>query len=120
LNFKKWLLKIRHIITCRFKKEEIHIDRAQLSGDGSFIDIRYHLSRPDKVQGVFEVFLMEEETGKRFELMRLAKFGTIQTKHNKYQNIGMLLFHNYNNVVRPDSMVTLVFGKLRAKHIKVR
>lgn len=119
MNFKKWLLKIWNIITYRLKKEEIYINRAQLSGDGSFIDIRYHLSRPDKAQGIFEVFLMEEETGKRFELMRFAKFGPIQTKHNKYQNTGVLLFHNHDNVVRPDSMVTLVFGKLLAEHIKI-
>ncbi|MGE5328492.1 MAG: hypothetical protein ACM3KR_03165 [Deltaproteobacteria bacterium] len=119
MNFIKWLLKIWHVITYKFRKEKVYINQARLSGAGSFIDIRYRLSRPDKAQGRFPVHLIEEETGQRFELMRLTKFGPIQTKHNKYQHTGVLLFRNHDNIVRPNSMVTLVFGKLHTEHIRI-
>jgi hypothetical protein len=119
LNFKKRLLKIWHVITYRFRKEKIYINQTRLSGNGSFIDIRYHLSRPDKALGRFPVYLIEEETGQRFELMRLTKFGPIQTKHNKYQHTGVLLFRNRDNVLKPNSMVTLIWGKLHTEHIKI-
>lgn len=115
-----WLHKMWHLITYRFRKSKIHVNRALISGDGSFIDVRYWLSRPDKVQGRFPVYLLDEASGQRFELMRLAKYGAIKTKHSIYQSAGILLFRNRNCKIRPGDKVTLIYGPLQAKHIEVR
>ena len=90
-----------------------------MSGDGSFIDVRYGLKRPDKVKGSESIYLIEEQTGKRFYLMRLPRYGSIQTKHCKYQHSGILLFRNSESMIKSKSKVTLVFGELEVKNINV-
>lgn len=112
-------MKILYLFFCRLKKERIYITKAQLCGDGSFINVKYELTRPDKVKGKESIYLIEEQTCKRFYLMRLPRYGLIQTKHNKYQHSGILLFCNSDRTIKSESKVTLVFGKLEAKHIKV-
>lgn len=113
------MTKIWYLISYRFIKPKLRVDRAILSGDGSFIDIRYWLSRPDKVQGRMAVYLIEEATGEKFELMRFSKFGPIRTRHSKYKTTGILLFRNRNYKIRAGTNVTLVFGPLHAKNIEV-
>ena len=65
----EWLLVIWRLLTYRFRKTNIHVNQALLSGCGSFVDIRYWLSRPDQVKGSFPIYLIHEETCERFELM---------------------------------------------------
>ena len=93
--------------------------QALLSGNSSFIDIRYKLSRPDKIRGQFPIYLIDEMTGERFELIRLTKYGAIRTKHNKYQPKGILLFYNRNGAIKRGSRITLFFGTLITKNIEV-
>lgn len=107
------------MMTYRFRSERIHVIQALLSGDGSFVDLRYRLSRADKALGRFSVHIVDEETGKRLELVRLAKFGTVRTRHNRLQSLGILLFYNRDKIIRNGSMVTLFFDKLRAEHVEV-
>jgi hypothetical protein len=104
----------------RFRRTEIRITQALLSGNNSFIDIRYCLSRPDLVKGKIPIYLIDEITGQKFQLMILPKYGKIRTKHSKYQTTGILLFRNQNGIVKPSSRVTVVFGSLVAKHIEVK
>lgn len=118
-KFRQLLHKVWHLFSYRFRRPKIFVTQAHLSGDGSFVDIRYGLSRPDKAQGRFPVYLIDESTGQRFELMRLPKFGMIKTRHNKFRPSGILLFRNRNNILKPGSIVTLTFGPLEAKNIKV-
>jgi len=113
------LLKVWYLITYRFRRARVKVTQARLSGDGSFIDIRYLLSRPDQAQGVFPVYLIDKSTGERLELMRLAKFGAIRTKHNKYTNNGVLLFYNRQNIIKSRSRTTLYFGSLVVNDIEV-
>lgn len=92
---------------------------AQLCGDGSFINIKYILTRPDKVSGTSQVYLIDEQTCKRFYLMRLPRYGLIQTKHSKHQYSGIFLFRNSDGAIKPESRVTLVFGQLEVKNVLV-
>ena len=104
----------------RFRRTEIRITQALLSGNDSFIDIRYSLSRPDLVKGRIPIYLIDEITGQKFQMMNLSKFGQIRTKHSNYQTTGILLFRNQNGIIKPNSRVTVVFGYLVAKHIEVK
>lgn len=113
------LLKVWYLITFRFRRARVKVTQAMLSGDGSFIDIRYWLSRPDQARGTFPVYLVDKTTGERLELMRLSKFGPIRTKHNKYNNKGVLLFYNRQNVVKSRSRITLFFDSLVINDIEV-
>src|SRR5689334_8234676 len=119
LKIVELILKLWYYITYRFRKSKISIVKATLSGDGSFIDIRYWLSRPDKADGRLPVLLTDAKTGDRFQLMRLTKFGVIQTKHNKYQHIGVLLFYNRGNKIKPGSKVHLFYSPFNVKNIEV-
>jgi hypothetical protein len=103
----------------RFKKEKIYIKSAQLSGDGSFIDIRYELTRPDLVNRTEKILLIDEQTKKEFYLMQIQRYGLVKTNHNKYQKSGILLFRNNDNLIKSESTVTLIFGKLKVKNIKI-
>ena len=111
--------KILYLITCRFRKSEIRIIKAVLSGDGSFVDIRYWLSRPELFTGNIPVSMVCEQTGQRFELMRLPKFGMVRTKHEKRLSTGILLFYNRDRKLCSGSCITLFFGSLCAKNVKV-
>mgnify|MGYP000939581470 FL=1 len=113
----KWLIKVWYLITYRFKREKLYIIKAQLSGDGSFIDIRYSLTRPDRIKSKEHIYLIEEKSGKKFYLMRLPRYGPIKTKHNKFQHTGILLFRNIENKIKSGSNFTLVFGKFKVKGI---
>lgn len=104
----------------KLRREKIIILKAQLSGDGNFIDIRYRLTRPDKIISKTQVYITDDNTGNKFYVMKLPRYGLMQTKHGKYQNTGILLFRNHNNILKLDSEVTLVFGKLEVKNIKIK
>jgi len=115
-----WLLYLWRSITYRLIKPVIKVTRVSLSGDKNFLDIRYWLSRPDKVKGVFPVSLVDENTGEQFQLMRIAKYGIVRTKHkNKFHHSGIMLFRNRNNAIQSGSKVTVIFGSLQANHVKV-
>lgn len=107
------------MLTYRFRKPQIRISSVSLSGDGSFVDVRYWLSRPDKAQGRFPVYLVNEATKEKLGLMRFTKHGAIRTRHGRHQAGGVMLFFNRNGSVRSGSSVTLFFGPLRAGNIKV-
>ncbi|GEM_PF-1369062 len=113
----KWLINVWYLITYRLKREKLYIIKAQLSGNGSFIDIRYSLTRPDLLKSKDHIYLIDEESGKKFYLMRLPRYGPIQTKHNKFQHTGILLFRNIDNKIKSGSNFTLVFGKFEVKGI---
>ncbi|MBD7911218.1 MULTISPECIES: hypothetical protein [Clostridium] len=116
----QWLMKIWYLLTYRFKREKLYIIKAQLSGEGAFIDIRYRITRPDRVKGIENIYLVDEESKKKFYLMKLPRYGAIQTKHRKYQYTGILLFQNFENTIKSGSKITLVFGKLEVKGIIIK
>lgn len=116
----KWLIKIWYLITRRFIRPRIHVIQVLLSGNGSFIDVRYWLSRPEKARGRIPVCLINEVTGERFYLMKLAKFGTIRTRHVKNQQAGILLFRNRNNSIKRGSKITLIYGPFQVKHLEIQ
>jgi hypothetical protein len=119
LRIIEFVLRLWYCATYKFRKSKISIVKATLSDDGSFIDIRYWLSRPDKADGRLSILLTDAKTGDRFKLMRLTKFGVIQTKHNKYQHMGVLLFYNMGNKIKPGSKVHLFYSPFNVKNIEV-
>lgn len=119
LKILEFFMRLWYLATYRFRKSKISIIKASLSGDGSFIDIRYWFLRPDKAQGKLPVYLIEEDSGERFQLMRLTKYGLIQTKHNRHQHMGVLLFYNHGNKIKPGSKVNLIYSPYNIKHIEV-
>lgn len=116
LSILQWLVKIWFLISYKFRKSQIYINRVTLSGNDSFIDVRYWLSRPDKISGSITVYLIDEATGARFELLRLSKYGLIRTK----QFAGILLFRNRKKQIKPGSKVTIPFGQLWVQHLEVK
>lgn len=119
MKIYEYLSKLFYLITYRFRRARIQVNQAILSGDNSFIDIRYWLSRPDKVHGNFPIYLVDESSKEKLGLMRVTKFGFIRTKHSKHQSMGILLFYNRNNIINHESQITLHFGSLNVKNIKV-
>ena len=120
LYFFHWFYKVWFKLTYRLRKPSIMITAAMLSGDGGFVDIRYYLTRPDKAQGKFDIFLTNEETQQRLYLARLSKYGVIRTHHNKYRFDGILLFRNRQYIVKSGGKVTLHFGDLKVAGIEIK
>lgn len=119
MKIYNYLSQLLYLITYRFRRAKIQVNQAILSGDSSFIDIRYWLSRPDKVQGNFPIYIVDESSGRKLGLMSLAKFGFIRSRHSKHQSLGILLFYNQNNIIHHGSQIAIHFGSLIAKDIKV-
>lgn len=116
----QWVMKIWYLLTYRFKREKLYIIKAQLSGEGSFIDIRYRITRPDRAKNRELIYLVDEKSEKKFYIMKLPRYGAIQTKHRRYQNTGILLFRNLENTIKSGSKITLVFGKLEVRDIIIK
>lgn len=103
----------------RFRRNRLVVTQAVLSGKGSFVDIRYWLSRPDKVITPTKIYLIHQETGAHLEVMKLARIGPLQTNHAFRAKTGAALFRNRNGLVKPGSKVSLVLGNIRTDDIEV-
>ena len=103
----------------KFRKARIKIISARLSGDGSLIDIRYWLSRPDKLRINFNDYLIDEASKQRLYTANFVKFGRIRTKHGKHTTNGVILFYNQNNIVKSGSKVTLAIGSYLSEQTEV-
>jgi len=117
LNFLKRLLMM---LRYGFRRNRIMVTQAVLCGKGSFVDIRYWLTRPDKISPQTKIYLIHQETGTHLEVMKLARIGPLKTNHAVLaNNTGTALFRNRNDLVRPGSKVSLVLGNLRTDNIEV-
>ncbi len=101
------------------RKPSIRVLEAQMSGNGSFIDMRYWLARPDKIDPKGKIYIIHEESGEKLYLMHIARFGAIRTRHNKYNNTGNLLFYNRNGLVKQGAKVSLYMDELAATGIVI-
>jgi hypothetical protein len=99
------------------RKPQIRVYEASLSGNGSFIDIRYWISRPDKVNPKGSIFIVHDGSKAKLYLMQIARFGAIRTRHSKFRNTGNLLFYNRNGLVTHGSKISLQFDNLVATDI---
>lgn len=120
MNLFKKIIKLFYLLIYRFQKPKIFVYEALLSGNGSFVDIRYWLSRPDQVNFKASIYLIYDETGEKLNLMKIAKFGAIRTRHNKLKNTGVLLFYNRNGLIKHGSKVTIHLDKLIATSVEVK
>ncbi len=119
MKIREHFPQLLYLITYKFRRAGIQVNQAMLSGDDSFIDVRYRLSRPDKDQGNFPIYLVDETSGHKLGIASLPKFGLIRSKPHKQQALGILLFYNRDNTIKHGSQITLHFGPLIAKNIKV-
>jgi hypothetical protein len=122
LNMLKILYQIKRIwslLYCCFRKNKIVITRSVLSGNGSFIDVRYWLSRPDRINPQTKIYLVHPETGTRLGVMNLAKIGPVKTKHTELAETGVVLFRNSNKLITSGSQVSIILGKLKVDNIEI-
>jgi len=119
MKLRKILGKLRYIALYRFARPKIIVTRATFSGDGYFIDLRYWLSRPDKINNKTAPYLMTIQN-KKLELMHFSKFGVIKSKTRKHTNTGILLFYNNNKAVKSGDIVTLYWDGLKAEDIVLK
>ena len=118
-NGFKWLINLFWFIIFLLKKPVIKVTDAFLSGDGNFIDVRYWLSKP--IQNFSNsVFLLDEHSGFKIELMSIPKYGKLKTRHRKYFQKGVLLFVNYNKIIKVGSAISLFYGNIKVSKITVK
>ena len=103
-------------LVLKLKKQELIIDRASLSADSSIIDIRFHLTRPDKTEINPAIYLIDEESLISLETTRATRNSRMQISQ---KSNGILLFYNKNKIIKHGSLVTLVYGYLRVEHIVI-
>jgi len=116
LDFIKRIWSLLHYC---FRKNKIVITRSTLSGNGSFIDIRYWVSRPDRINPQSKIYLVHPKTGTRLGVMTLPKFGIVNTKHTALQENGVALFRNSNNLITSGSQVSFILGNLKVDHVEI-
>lgn len=119
MNIKKNISQLWYMVIYRFIRPMLKVTRASFSGDEMFIDIRYWLSRPDKINPKILPYLVTAQNHK-IDLMHLSKFGLIKSKIRKHTNTGILLFYNKNKTVRIGDSVTLFWDGLKAENIVVK
>jgi hypothetical protein len=108
------------LLTYRFKRPKLTVLNASFSADDSVIDIRYWLSRPDKIDPKTRPYLINAQNQK-LGLMYFPKFGVMQSKIRKHTNTGILLFYNKNKTINIDNnRVTLCWDGLKAENIVVQ
>ncbi|HWT74794.1 MAG TPA: hypothetical protein VN258_08785 [Mobilitalea sp.] len=118
MKIKKFISDFWHLVTYRLIRQKLIVTRVSFSGDGSFIDVRYWISRPDKINPKKSPYLITEQN-QRLGLMRLPKFGAVKTKIRKHTNTGILLFYNNNKAVNIGDKVTLYWDGIKVEDITV-
>lgn len=119
----KLLIEIKNLLYFlknKYQKSKVHIYEASLIGNGSIVDIRYWLTRPDKVIHNGNIYLVDEETGVKIFLIRISKYGVMRTRHNNSTITGILLFYNQNRIVKPGSKISVCLDNLTATNVDVK
>lgn len=119
MKLKHWTYKIWYLLTYKLRKPRVLITSARLSGDGSLIDIRYWLSRPDKLQKNYNVHLLSVTNKVKLYPANFVKFGTVKTKHGQNTTNGVVLFYNRNNIIKAGSKVILIFDSFLSEQVEV-
>lgn len=119
MKLRKHISNFWYLVTYHFVRTRIKVTKASFSGDGSFIDVRYWVSRPDKINPKTSPYLMTAQNQK-LGLMHIAKFGAIKSKVRKHTNTGILLFYNKNKAVSIGDKITLHWEGLIAKDVEVK
>jgi hypothetical protein len=83
------------------------------------VDIRYWLSRPDKLNPHTKTYLLDKETGAHLLVMKLARIGPLQTNHALLTDTGSALFRNRTGLISRGSKVCLVLGNLKSDYVEV-
>lgn len=119
MKLKCWIYKLWYLTTMKLRKARISIISARLSGDGSLIDVRYWISRPDKLRKNYNVVLLDETTKEKLYPSNFVKFGKIRTKHGKTTTNGVVIFYNRNNIIKAGSKVTVIFDSFFSEQAEV-
>lgn len=109
---KQSIIKLWYYLTYRFTKPKLMVTKAVFSGDESFIDIRYWLSRPDKINTKSTPYLLTSDHQK-IGLMHISKFGAVKSRMRKHTNSGILLFYNSNHAINYGTRFTLYWDNLK-------
>lgn len=114
MKIAKRISNLWYLAIYRFTRPTIKVLKASFSGDGSFIDVRYWLSRPDILNPKITPYLITAQN-QRLGLMHLSKFGAIKSRNRKHTNTGILLFYNKGLVVGKGERVILYWGELKVE-----
>lgn len=110
----KLIYKLWYLLTYRFVRQKLTVLQSSFSGDNSFVDIRYWLSRPDKITPKTRPYLLTAQNQK-LGLMSFSKFGMMQTKLRKHTNTGIFIFYNKNKAISRGDNVTLCWDSLKVE-----
>ena len=117
---KNRLNKIWYLLRYRFVRPKLVVNHAYFSGGGGMIDIRYWLSRPDKLKPNETPYLVTAK-GVKLGLLHIFKFGAMQSQRRKHTNTGILLFSNAGLAVnKKNNRVKLFWGGLESKEVAVK
>lgn len=119
MKIKKKIYSLCYLIIYRFVQPKLIVTQCSFSGDGSFIDIRYWLSRPDKINPKISPYIITAQN-ERLVLMNFSKFGVVKSKFRKHTNSGILLFYNKNKEVSIEDDITLYWDGLIAENIVMK
>lgn len=118
-KMKDYFIKLFYLITYHFVRPKLIVLQANFSGDESFIDIRYWLSRPDKINHKITPYLLTTNN-QRLGLMHLSKFGAVRSQLRKHTNNGIILFYNKDHAVRKGDKIALYWDGFKADDIEVK
>ncbi len=116
---KRNFTKLWYLITYRFVRPKIQVTKANFSGAKNFIDLRYWLSRPDKIDSKSKPYLLTS-ANQKLVLMHVTKFGVIKSKMRKHTNTGIMLFYNKNHIVSEGDHVKLYWNGMVVEDIEIK
>lgn len=101
-------------------KPPLEILQAELTGDGSFVDVRFRMNKLGKFRGKCDAYLVDEASGERVTVATTPKIGTLYSRWaDGSPTTGYVLFLNSRGVVKEGSYVTVVFGNFVKKHVMI-
>jgi hypothetical protein len=115
---KRYISKLWYLLTYRLIRPKMLVTQAFFSGDESFIDVRYWLSRPDKIDPKSNPYLLTA-SGQKLVLMHFTKLGVIKSKMQKHTNTGIMLFYNKNHTVNKGDRVKLYWNGMMTENIEI-
>ena len=114
-------------------KPPIEVLRAELTGDGSFIDVRLRIGRrgrrfsPHKphpwsfpARDGSDIYLVDELSNERIPIAVTPKIGRSRSySAGRFPVTGYALFFNRGGLMKEGSFVTVIFGEYAKRHVRV-
>ena len=97
----------------------VEVIRCRLAANDEYVGVRFRMRDAGNFDpGSTELYLVDEATGERFDIVHLQRIGRVAEFSNPDEKgVHDVMFRNPDGRLKPGARVTLVIGPARREHV---